>query len=203
MAWLPRKLTAEQGEERRRKAAAMLRVGKRSQAQIARELAVAPSTVCEWAMALEQSGLRGLRARPKTGRPSKLLPAQWKELLRILERGPMVAGFPTDRWTLQRIAKVIASRFGAKFHPHYLAEPLHKLGFSPQRPKVRARERDDALVEAWLKRDWPRIKRGLDEAGQRLPSWTRRVVRFGPASAPPGRESATRPCGGGRRSGAR
>ena len=44
-----------------------------------------------------------------------------------------------------------------------------------------AKERNDELVEAWLKHDWPRIKRGLEEAGGRLPSWTRRVVRFGPA----------------------
>ncbi|WP_369333667.1 winged helix-turn-helix domain-containing protein [Corallococcus sicarius] len=65
--------------------------------------------------------------------------------------------------------------------PHYLAECLHRLGLSPQQPRTRAKERDDALVEAWLKRDWPRIKRGLEEAGGPLPSWTRQVVRFGPA----------------------
>ena len=52
------------------------------------------------------------------------------------------------------------------------------------------------LVAAWLARDWPRVKRGLAEAGGRLPSWTRRVTRFGPASIAAGPGSATRPsCG--------
>jgi putative transposase len=188
MAWLPSNLTAEQLEERRREAARLLHAGKLSQAEIARQVSASPASVCAWAKTLEKDGLRGLLARPKTGRPSKLRPEQWKELGRILDQSPLAAGFPTDRWTLQRVAQVITRRFDVHFHPNYLAEPLRKLGYSPQRPKVKARERDDALVEAWLKRDWPRIKRGLDEAGQPLPSWTRRVARFGPGSAPPGRE---------------
>ena len=55
-----------------------------------------------------------------------------------------------------------------------------------------ARERDDALVEASLKRDWARVTRGLAEQGAPLPSSTRRVTRSGPASAPPGRAAADR-----------
>ncbi len=75
----------------------------------------------------------------------------------------MASGFSTERWTLARIAQLIRKRFGVKYHPHYLAEPLRRRGFSPHRPKPKARERDDALVESWLKRDWPRVKRGLHE----------------------------------------
>ncbi|WP_460494755.1 IS630 family transposase [Dactylosporangium cerinum] len=35
-----------------------------------------------------------------------------------------------------------------------------RLGWTRQRPARRAVERDDAAIEAWVKRDWPRIKRG-------------------------------------------
>jgi transposase len=188
MAWQPRKLTVEQLEERRKAAARLLRSGRHSQGEVARRLGVSPSTVCEWDRKLKQEGLAGLRARPRTGRPSKLTQQQWKELGRLLKAGAVAAGFPTERWTLKRVALLIRRHFGVVYNPNYLAEPLHRLGFSPQQPRARARERDESLVEAWLRRDWPRIKRGLVAEGQRLPAWTRQVVRFGPALAPPGHQ---------------
>lgn len=185
MAWQPSRLSAEQLEERRREAARLLRAG-RTQAEVARELGVSPVAVYRWAKVLKLRGLRGLKHRLHPGRPSRLTPQQWKELARVLKAGALASGFDTDRWTLKRIASAIWQRFGVRYNSNYLAEPLHRLGFSPQRPLALARERDDDLVKAWLERDWPRIKKGLVAAGEPWPSWTRRVVRFGPGWAPHG-----------------
>lgn len=187
MTWQPRVLTAKQLEERRVAAARLLARGRLSQAQIAKRLSVSPSTVCEWANRFERQGNEGLKARHRTGRPSKLTGTQWQQVKRLVERGACAAGFPTERWTLKRVERLIEHEFGVHFHPNYLAEPLHRLGLSVQRPKPQAKERDDALVGAWLKRDWPRIKRGLQSEGLSLSSWTKRVVRFGPPSPRPGR----------------
>jgi len=60
---------------------------------------------------------------------------------------------------LTRVAHLIHRTFGVRYHPNYLAERLHRLGLSPQQARTRAKGRDDASVEAWLRRDWPRIKR--------------------------------------------
>lgn len=180
MGWQPRRLTAEQQQERRLEAARRLKQGA-TQASVARELGVSEAAVSKWAARLRAGGPRALRARRHPGRPSRLTRQQWRQLARVLRAGALAAGFDTERWTLRRVAHVIEQRFGVRYHPHYLWQPLHRLGFSPQRPLTQARERDDALVEAWLRHDWPRIKRGLAEAGQRLPSWTRQVTRFGPA----------------------
>ncbi|MGE6758777.1 IS630 family transposase [Corallococcus interemptor] len=186
MAWQPRRLTTEQLEERRLEAARLLKSGRYTQAEVARQLGVSPSTACEWARRLEEAGVAGLKSRARSGRPSKLTDEQWLDVKRRVEAGARTAGFASERWTLKRVAQLIQRRYGVHYHPNYLAEPLHRLGLSVQRPKPKARERDEALVEAWLKRDWPRIKRGLRAEGQSLPAWTRRVVRFGPARAPPG-----------------
>lgn len=195
--WQPKRWTADQLEERRLAAGRLLRAGALSQAEIARRLGVSRAAVTRWKRRLERAGLRGLRRRRAAGRPSHLTAVQWRQLLRLLRRGARAAGWETERWTLRRIAAQIAHEFGVGYHRGSLGRALRAHGWSPQQPIPRARERDDALVEAWLQRDWPRLKRGLAAQGARLPSWTRRVTRFGPASAPPGPRSVGRPsCGG-------
>jgi putative transposase len=194
MGWQPTRLTREQLEERRLTAARLLRAQQSSQAEIAREVGVSRASVTRWKQRLEQEGLHGLRRRSAPGRASSLTAAQWHQLFRLLRRGAHAAGFDTDRWTQRRIATVIQREFGVPYHVRSRSRALRAWDWSPQRPLLRAKERDEALVEAWLRRDWPRIKRGLAAAGVPLPSWTRRVTRFGPAWLLPGHRSAIPPC---------
>ena len=125
--------------------------------------------------------LRALRATPKTGRPARLTVVQWQVLGQLLRRGAMAVGFATEEWTLRRIAQVIRRQFGVTYHYRYLERPLKAHGFTVQRPMPRARERDERVVRAWLKRDWPALKKELVASGASLPAWTKRVTRFGPA----------------------
>jgi transposase len=193
MAWRPSRLSAEQMEERRRAAVKMLRRGC-SQAEVAREMGVSATAVSFWTRVAQARGLRGLKARPRTGRPSRLSEHQWKKVRRIIRWGAKRAGYDTERWTLRRVAQLIEHLFGVHYHPNYLAVPLRQMGLTPQQPPTQAKERQDALVEAWLKHDWPRIKRGLLAQGQPLPWWMRRVTHFGPLPPRPGPLVDTRPC---------
>jgi putative transposase len=194
MVWQPTRLTRGQLEERRLAAGRLLRAGTRSQAEIAAAMGVSRASVTRWKQRLAQRGPRGLRRRRPGGRPSHLSGAQWRALVRMLNRGAVAAGFETEQWTLRRIAVLIARTFGVRYHFRSLGRALRAHGWTPQRPRPQAQERDAALVAAWLRRDWPRIKKGLAAQGVRLPSWTRRVTRFGPASAPAGHHGASRPC---------
>lgn len=182
--WRPTRLTAAQLEERRRAAAAMfphVTRGTLSQNAVAQRLGVSRSAVNQWYLAWREGGVRRLAARPKTGRPAKLTVGQWRRLRRRLRRGAIAAGFDTEQWTLKRVARVVWREFGVRYHYRYLERPLKAHGFTVQRPAVQAKERDDALVAAWLTRDWPALKKKLGASGARLPAWTRRVTRFGPA----------------------
>ncbi len=160
MSYRPSKLTPEQLEERRREGARLLRKGRLSQAKIARELGVSRATVSDWAHKLEAGGLRQLHQRSRSGRPPKLTRAQQRELLHLLKRGALAAGFETDRWTGPRIQQLIEQKFEVSYHSRYLPRLLHKLGWSQQLPLARAVERDEELIRAWLEHDWPRIKKG-------------------------------------------
>ena len=160
MTWTPSNLTREQLEERRLEGGRLLRAGKLSQADIARHLNVSRASVSAWAKVLRTVGVRGLRRRTAAGSSSKLSAAQKQRLKRLLDRGALACGFETDRWTLRRVAALIRHEFNVTYHPNYLNRLLAALGSSPQKPLPRAVEQDEALVQAWLTQDWPRIKKG-------------------------------------------
>lgn len=160
--WCPRKLAPDQIEERRLEGGRLLRTGRLTQVAIARRLGVSLRAVRRWAKRLRDhpsSGLRALRSQPRSGRPPRLSDAQWRSILKILRKGALKAGFETDRWTLRRIRDLIRRRFGVVYHPNYLAARLRASGWSPQIPAVRAKERDEKVIRAWLEQQWPRIRR--------------------------------------------
>lgn len=88
------------------------------------------------------------------------------ERLQFIRRGALAAGYSTEQWTLKRIAHLIRRHFGVRYYYRYLERPLKAHGFTPQRPAVQAKERDDAVVRAWLKRDWPALKKLLNGIGE-------------------------------------
>ena len=75
----------------------------------------------------------------------------------------------TDLWTCARVQQVIEEKFGVTYHVDHVGRLLHSLGFSPQRPQRRARERNEAAIEHWRRYDWPRIKKG--DRGSKLASF--------------------------------
>jgi putative transposase len=163
MIWRPKHLTRPQREERRLEAGRLLQAGQLSYADIARRLGVSRMAVSKWAQQLRQhqGDMASLHTRPIPGRPARLNAEQWQCVLAVLKDGALKAGFETDRWTLRRIRAVMLVAFGVHYHAHDLARRLKVLGWSPQQPAVYARERDDALVRAWLAHDWPRLKKRL------------------------------------------
>jgi len=84
---------------------------------------------------------------------------QKAKLKQMLDRGALKCGFPTDRWTLERVRQLIQKEFKVSYHPNYLNRLLRSLGFSPQQPLPQAVEQERELVEAWLEQDWSRIKK--------------------------------------------
>ncbi len=193
MEWYPTRWTPTQLEERRVTAARLLRAGRLAQAEIARRVGVSRAALTKWKRCLEAHGIRGRRRRHPAGRPSRLSADQWRHLLRVLRRGAVAAGFETERWTVPRITAVVARLFGVRYHPRSLGRALRARGWSRQVPVARARERDDALVEVWLKGDWPRIKKRLAAQVAPSSSSTRRATPSSRGWAPPGRRAAARP----------
>ena len=145
-------------ERRRQRAIALLKEG-RAPVEVARLLGVDRRSVRRWNAAYRRRGTGALAARPVPGRPSKLSTRQREELELILLRGAAASGFESDLWTCPRVARVIAHRFGIRYHVDHIGRLLRSLGWTPQRPTRRALERDEDGIQRWIKREWPRIKK--------------------------------------------
>ena len=146
------------GEARRRLAVRRVNDGW-SQQDVAAFLGVHPVTVAKWVARYRAAGDDGLRAKPTPGRPRFLTPGQERQVLGWLAEKPTRHGFRTDLWTARRVADLIRRRFGVEFHPDYLRAWLRQRGYSPQKPRRRAKQRNQEAIDRWLAADWPRIQK--------------------------------------------
>jgi len=147
--------------ERRRKRAIELFEKGYAPVDVAERIGVARRSVRRWKAAYRKQGEKGIRAKPASGRPAKLDRAGRRRLERALLRGAKAAGFPTELWTCRRVAQLIRTEFGVTYHVDHIGRLLRSLGWTPQRPQRRAIERDEARVQGWIRKEWPRLKKGL------------------------------------------
>jgi transposase len=160
--------------ERRRLAAANLFVQGVSAAAVALGLGVSRQSAHRWYRAWRAGGVQALRARGPIGRHRRLLPTQLDQVEHALLEGAGAHGFASNLWTLERVAEVIWRLTGVRHHPVQVWRILTgRLGWSLQRPRRRAAERDQAAVDRWLAEEWPRIKRGRSAGTPGWSSWTR------------------------------
>lgn len=119
-------------EVRRRLAASMLGKG-RGIREVARTIGAAPSSVKRWKDALKEGGKNALKAKPHSGRPSRLSATQRQDLLKILQRGPRAAKVRADQWTCRHVRTVIRRCFGVQYHPDHVSRILRALGWKYKR----------------------------------------------------------------------
>jgi len=145
-------------EDRRRRALALVDSGC-SLNEAGRRVGCNASSVMRWYQARKRGGVAALRVRYSPGRPRRLNARQRQRLVRLLLKGPLVQGYSTNLWTTARIAELIDREFKVTYHRDHVGRLMHSLKWSHQKPKRRAVERDEAAIEDWKRKDWPRIKK--------------------------------------------
>lgn len=148
-------------EARRLKAAIFFTHGQ-PQIWVARHFQVSRPTAHEWYWKWKEKGASALKATKPPGASPKLEKSRLAKVETVLMKGPLRAGYPTDLWTLPRVAEVIKKETKIVYHPGHVSKLLHALGWSSQKPVRRARERDEHAIAHWKKHTWPAIqKKGL------------------------------------------
>jgi transposase len=183
--------TAVELERRRRRAVELVEQGE-SPTVVARILGVRTASIHRWRRMAQKP--HGLDARPLPGPTSRLSPYHLRKLERLLRQGAKKHGWPNELWTADRVARLIQQRFGVSFHPEHVRKILkRRLNWTSQKPKRKARERNDKEVERWKADELPRILRQawkrqahvvfLDESGFQLTPSVRRT--FAPRGQTP------------------
>lgn len=155
----------EELQRRRERAIALLKEGV-APVDVASRVGVDRRSVRRWKAAHRRAGATGIEARAAPGRPVRLAARHKRRLEQLLLKGARACGFATDLWTCARVARLIRARFGVDYHVDHVGRVLHALGFSPQTPRRRALERDEAAIARWVKQDWPRVKKTPRAAGR-------------------------------------
>jgi transposase len=156
-------------EARRLRAAELFASGVR-QAEVARQLEVSAQAVSVWHARFQQGGAEALRSKGPSGPAPRLSDQQLAAVEQALLKGATANGFTGELWTLERIVLVIECLTGVQHHPaHVWALLRHRLGWTVQRPKRRAAERDQAAIDRWVKEHWPAIKQTPNDAA---PAWS-------------------------------
>lgn len=145
-------------EYRRQRVWEMHKLGYKQQ-DIAKALGLTQPGVSQIISRAKVGGEEALRQRKPPGAPPRLTATQKTELLTKLTQGAEAFGFSGDVWTTPRIAQLIAETYGVQYHPDYIGPLLRSLGWSQQRPKVRAQQRNEVSIEEWLTNRWPELKK--------------------------------------------
>lgn len=129
-----------------------------TRAEVSRQTGVSWRSVHEWYLAWQQGGSAAMKSGGKPGPKPKFSDEEVKQVGAELKRGAMAHGYTAELWTLPRVRRLVIDLFGRQLSTSETWRLLRRIGWSPQKPMRRARERDEDKIANWKQVEWPRIQ---------------------------------------------
>ena len=131
-----------------------------TQVRIAEALGVSEGAVSQWLKAVREGGLSALRSSSeKRGPRTRLSDGERARLPALLKRGAEAYGFRGAVWTHGRVRAVIKQEFGVVYSERQVGRILAQIGWSRQKPIIRADQRDEAEVARWTAETFPELQK--------------------------------------------
>lgn len=162
-----RRLSPDAQEDLRRRVVYAVREDGMSEAQAARTFGVCRQSVASWVGRVETQGVRSLAARrrgPKPGGGRLGDAATERSIVRSIRNNcPDQMLLPFALWSRAAVIALIQKRTGRLISLSTAGRYLRQWNMTPQKPMRRAYERDPVAVAAWLKEQYPAIKKRAKE----------------------------------------
>ncbi|MBS3106377.1 IS630 family transposase [Candidatus Woesearchaeota archaeon] len=152
-----RSLSREVMEHQRFRAVELRKKGWSVQ-DVADSFGVHRGSVSRWLTKHNRSGVDALRRRKASGAKRKLFQSEQLKLLGMMRCPATDFGFETPLWDCTRVRQLVIKQFGKKIDPSNIWRLLRVWNLSPQVPQKQAFQQDQALVNKWLRKEWPLIK---------------------------------------------
>ena len=145
--------------ERRRKRAVQAVAGGEARTTVAKVLGVHPTAAPARVRRPRTPG--GLDAKPQPGPTPGPTDADPRRPGEPLATGAKAHGWHSDLRAAARVARPIERHFDRRYHPERVRKVLtRRLGWTSQKPRRKARGRDDKEAARWAGDESPRIARG-------------------------------------------
>jgi transposase len=117
-------------------------------------------TIYKWIAIYREGGIESLKARTLSGRPLKLSGAKLRWIYNtVVTKNPLQLRFPFALWTREMVKELIERKYGIRLSAVSVGRLLKKLGLSCQKPLMRAFQQDPVVVEQWVEKEYPKIRR--------------------------------------------
>ena len=165
-----RKLKPDVQQELRNQAIRLRKAG-RTYKEIGEIVGVHSTNVCKWWKAYEQGGQKAIKQKQRGRRKGDcrtLTDDQERELQRsIKDRCPDQLKLPFSLWTRIAVQQFVKQLYSIQMPIRTVGEYLKRWGFTPQKPLVRAYEKNPKAVKQWLDETYPGIaERAKTEAAE-------------------------------------
>ena len=146
-------------EEIRLRAVRAVRAGESVEA-VAKTMAVTKRTVYGWVAAYRIDKNDALLATKAAGAQRKLTEKQRAWLSEtVTSKSPRQLQMDFGLWTRDLVRSLIRKKFGVTLAVTSVGYLLKELGFTAQRPLIRAYQQDPDRIKRWLRIEYPRIRR--------------------------------------------
>ena len=134
--------------------------------QIGQAMQVSLKSIERWVGRYILEGVKGLKSKKGTGRPTKLSKSQKQELIEDIAKSPEKLGYETGVWTAGLVQEHIYKKYKVSYSESYISQLLRNLGFSYTKPKfVYKQEPEDVKKQLeWVRKEFVEI---VDKAKQK------------------------------------
>lgn len=127
---------------------------------VGKALGLNRTTIYDWLAKYRSGGYDALKSRPTPGAKPKLDGKKLKWVFDVVtQKNPRQMRFEFALWTREMVQELISKKYKIKLSLKSIGKLLAQLGLTCQKPLYKAIQQDASLVQSWLKKVYPTIKR--------------------------------------------